>query len=146
MKVLQVFGVRVRDGSFSNRVPGVRADTVAAAWCAVAEVHLMEGRHDPRNPLSTFSSTYFPLHSPVLWRTCHPPSEIVSCVISALRKHAFEVDISSVRKRPGSTGTGWTSAPKCRSTTHLRTQKSPLWKSFKCLESGFVLKLFMKVW
>ena len=31
MEVLQVFGVRVRDGDFSNWVPGVRADTVAAA-------------------------------------------------------------------------------------------------------------------
>ena len=48
MEVLQVFGVRFRDGSFSNRVPSVRADTVAAAWRAVAEVHLLEGRPDPR--------------------------------------------------------------------------------------------------
>ena len=50
VEVLQVFGVRVRDGAFSNRVPGVRADTVAAAWRAVAEVHLLEGRPDPRKP------------------------------------------------------------------------------------------------
>ena len=50
MEVFQVFGVRVRDRAFSNRVPGVRADTVAAAWRAVAEVHLLEGRPDPRKP------------------------------------------------------------------------------------------------
>ena len=50
MEVLQVFGVRVRDGAFSNRVPGVRADTVAAAWNAVAEVHLLEGCPNSRNP------------------------------------------------------------------------------------------------
>ena len=50
MEVLQVFGVRVRDGAFSNRVSVVRADTVAATWCAVAKVHLLEGRPDPRKP------------------------------------------------------------------------------------------------
>ena len=50
IEVLQVFGVRVRDGDFSYRVPGVRADTVAAAWRAVAKVHLLEGRPDPRKP------------------------------------------------------------------------------------------------
>ena len=50
VEVLQVFGVSIRDGAFSNRVPGVRADTVAAEWCAVAEVHLLEGRLDPRKP------------------------------------------------------------------------------------------------
>ena len=50
VEVLQVFGVRFRDGAFSNRVPGVRADMVAAAWRAVAEVHVLEGRPDPRKP------------------------------------------------------------------------------------------------
>ena len=42
--------------------------------------------------LSTFSSTYSPLQSPGSWHTFHPTSEIVSLVISALRKHAFEAD------------------------------------------------------
>ena len=50
VEVLKVFGFRVFDGAFSNRVPGVRADTVSAAWRAVAEVHLLEGRPDPRKP------------------------------------------------------------------------------------------------
>ena len=50
MEVLQVFGVRVCDEAFSNRVPGVSADTVAAAWRAIAAVHLLEGRSNPRNP------------------------------------------------------------------------------------------------
>ena len=50
MEVLEVFGVRVRDGSFSNRVPGVWEDTVSAAWRPVAEVHLLGGRPDPRKP------------------------------------------------------------------------------------------------
>ena len=31
-------------------MPGVWSDTVAAAWRAVAEVHLLEGRPDPRKP------------------------------------------------------------------------------------------------
>ena len=55
VEVLQVFGVMVRDGAFSNRVPGVRADTAAAAWRAVAEVHLLEGRPDPRKPSGSSS-------------------------------------------------------------------------------------------
>ena len=45
-----MIGVRVRDRAFSNRVPGVKADTVAAAWRAVAKVHLLEGHPDPRKP------------------------------------------------------------------------------------------------
>ena len=49
IEVLQVFGVRRRDGDFSSQA-SVRADTVAAAWRAVAEVHLLEGRPDPRKP------------------------------------------------------------------------------------------------
>ena len=50
VEVFQVFGVRVRDRAFSNRVPGVRADTVAAALRTVAEVQLLEGRPDPCKP------------------------------------------------------------------------------------------------
>ena len=50
VEVLQLFGFRVCDGPFSNRVPGVRADRVAEAWRAVAEVHLLEGRPNPRKP------------------------------------------------------------------------------------------------
>ena len=50
MEVLQVFGVRVRDGYFSNPLTDVRADKVAAAWQAFAEVHLLEGRPNPRKP------------------------------------------------------------------------------------------------
>ena len=56
--------------------------------------------------LSTFSSTYSPLQSPGSWHTFHPPSEIVSLVISALRKHAFEADKLPVKKLPASTETG----------------------------------------
>ena len=50
MEVLQVFGFRVRDESLSNQVPVVMEDTVAAEWSAIAEVHLLEGRPDPRKP------------------------------------------------------------------------------------------------
>ena len=57
MEVLQVFGVRVCDRSFSNRVPGVRAATVAAACCAVAEVRLLEGRPDSASPLDPAAAT-----------------------------------------------------------------------------------------
>ena len=55
MEVLQVIGVRVRDRAFSNQVLGVRADTVAATWRAVAKVHLLEGRPNPRKPPGSIS-------------------------------------------------------------------------------------------
>ena len=88
--------------------------------------------------LSTFSSSYSPLQSLGTWRPCHPPPEIVSCVISALRKNAFEVGMLPLKKLPSSTGTGWTSAPTCRSTTPWTTRTSQLSRSFRCLESGGV--------
>ena len=44
--------------------------------------------------LYTLSSTYSTLQSPGSWHTCHPPSEITSLVISALRKHAFKAEIT----------------------------------------------------
>ena len=50
--------------------------------------------------LSTFSSTYSPLQSPGSWHIFHPPSEITSFVISALRKHALEADTSPVTRLP----------------------------------------------
>ena len=49
IELLQVYGYRVRDGHYSTRC-SVRADSVAAAWRAVAEVHLLEGLPDPRKP------------------------------------------------------------------------------------------------
>ena len=50
VEVLQVYGVRTRDGDYSKRSGGVKADAVAAAWRSVATTHLLEGRPDPRKP------------------------------------------------------------------------------------------------
>ena len=49
IELLQVFGHRVRNGYYSKQ-SGVRADSVASAWRAIAEVHLLEGLPDPRKP------------------------------------------------------------------------------------------------
>ena len=49
IELLQVYGHRVRDGHYSKK-DRLRADSVAAAWRAIAEVHLLEGLHDPRKP------------------------------------------------------------------------------------------------
>ena len=82
--------------------------------------------------LYLFSTTYSPQQSPGMWHACHPPSKIVSLVMSALRKQPFEVSMSPVKLLPRSIGTGCPSAPKCRWTTCLRTQRIPLLRSFRC--------------
>ena len=50
VEILQVYGVRVRDRRFTERPGDVKAESVAAAWLAVATTHLLEGRPDPRKP------------------------------------------------------------------------------------------------
>ena len=47
--LLQMYEHRVRNGRYSKQ-SRVRADSVAAAWRAVAEVHLLEGLPEPRKP------------------------------------------------------------------------------------------------
>ena len=42
-----MYGHRIRHGHYS-RQPSVRADSVATAWRAIAETHLLEGLPDPR--------------------------------------------------------------------------------------------------
>lgn len=49
IEILQVYGHRVRHGHYSKQ-DSVRSDSVATAWRAVAETHLLEGLHDPRKP------------------------------------------------------------------------------------------------
>ena len=51
IKVLQVFVHRVRHEHYSSRMSSFRADTVALAWRAIYETHLLEGRRDPQKPL-----------------------------------------------------------------------------------------------
>ena len=43
IEVLQVFGHRVRHGHYSSRMSSVRENTVASAWRAISESHLLEG-------------------------------------------------------------------------------------------------------
>ena len=62
--------------------------------------------------LSLFSKTYSPQQSPGMWHACHPPSEIVSSVISALCKQPFEVGMSHVKIWPRNMMTGCPSAQK----------------------------------
>ena len=92
----------------------------------------------PDTLLYLFSTTYSPQQSPGMGHACHPPFKIVSLVISALRKQPFEVDMSPVRRRPRNIMTGCPSAPKCRWPTFLKTRRTPLSRSFKCLDTGSV--------
>ena len=55
IEILQVYGHRVRNGHYSKKC-NIRADSVATAWRAIAEVHLLEGLPDPRKPLGSASS------------------------------------------------------------------------------------------
>ena len=48
-EILQVYGNRVRHGHWS-KISQVRADLVSAAWRAIATVHLLDVRTDPRKP------------------------------------------------------------------------------------------------
>ena len=54
VEIIQVYGHRIRHGHFSRK-PGVRADSVATAWRAIAQTHLLEGRPDPRKPPNSTS-------------------------------------------------------------------------------------------
>ena len=83
-------------------------------------------------------TTYFPQQSPVMWHACHPPSEIVSSVISALCKQPFKLVMSPVKILPRSIVTGCLSAPKCRCTTCLRTRRTPLSRYSSFLVIGSV--------
>ena len=56
VEILQVYGHRVRHGCYS-KLSSVRADSVAAAWRAVAQTHLLEGRPDPRKPSNSTSTS-----------------------------------------------------------------------------------------
>ena len=76
--------------------------------------------------LSLFSTTYSPKQSPDMWHACHPPSKIFFSVIYALIKQSFEVGIYPVKRLQRSIVTGCTSSPKCRWTTCLMTQRTPL--------------------
>ena len=55
IEVLQVFGHRLRNRHYPSRMSSVRADTVASAWNAISETHLLEVRRDPQNPLGSHS-------------------------------------------------------------------------------------------
>ena len=85
--------------------------------------------------LSLFSTTNSPQQSPGILYACQTPSEIVSLVISALRKHPFEVGVSPMRRRPINIIIGCPSAPKCRWTTCLKNRRTLLTRSFKCLDT-----------
>ena len=53
-EILQVYGHRVRHGHWS-KLSQVRADSVSAACQAIATVHLLDGRPDPRKPRGSSS-------------------------------------------------------------------------------------------
>ena len=88
--------------------------------------------------LSLFYTTYSPQQSPGMWHAFHPPSKIVSLVISALRKQPFKVFVSPLKRLPRSIVTGCPSAPKCIWTKCLKTCRTPLSISCRCLVTGSV--------
>ena len=92
----------------------------------------------PNSFMSFFNRKYTPTQSPCSWTLCHPPIEVLSSVISALRKQQFaEVTYHPPAPTP-STPNGPTSAPTSKSTTACKTILSRPSKSFKCMDTGFV--------
>ena len=92
----------------------------------------------PETLLSLFSTTYSPQQSPGMWHACYSPSEIFSLVIFALHKQPFERGTYPVKRLPRNIISRCPSAPKCRCTTCFKTQRTPLSRSFKCLDTGSV--------
>ena len=88
--------------------------------------------------MSFFNRKYHPLQSPYSWTLCHPPSEVLSSVISALRKQQFAEVTYHPPEPLLSTTNGPRSAPTCKSTTSCNTILSQPSKSFKCMDTGSV--------
>ena len=88
--------------------------------------------------LSSFSRKYNPEQSPSSWTICQPPQEVISCVISALRRQRSEEVTYPILVPPPSTGNGNPSAPTSMWTTNYETLTHQPSNSFKCLDTGFV--------
>ena len=88
--------------------------------------------------MSFFNRKYHPIQSPCSWTLCHPPSEVLSSVISALRKQQFAEVTYHPPEPPPSTPNGPRSAPTCKSTTNCNTILSQPSRSFKCMDTGSV--------
>ena len=88
--------------------------------------------------MSFFNRKYHPQQSPCSWTLCHPPIEVLSSVISALRKQPFAEVTYHPPAHPSSTPNGPRSAPPSRSTTACKAITSQPSRSFKCMDTGSV--------
>ena len=92
----------------------------------------------PNSLISSFNRKYTPLKSQYSWTLCHPPTEVLSSVISALRKQHFaEVTYHPPAPAPSTTN-GPPSVPTSKLTTACKTILSQPSKSFKCMDTGCV--------
>ena len=88
--------------------------------------------------MSFFDRKYTPTQSPCSWTLCHPPTEVLSSVISALRKQQFAEVTYHPPEPTRSTPNGLHSAPTSKWTTACKTICSRPSKSFKCMDTGYV--------
>ena len=88
--------------------------------------------------MSFFDRKYTHTQSPCSWTLCHPPTEVLSSVISALRKQQFAEVTYHPPAPTRSTPNGSHSAPTSKWTTACKTICSRPSKSFKCMDTGFI--------
>ena len=78
------------------------------------------------NPFLELFSYKYSSQSPGSWTMFHLPTEVLSSMISALRKYTCVAATSSTARPSPYTSSGPPSAPTCRSATFLKTQTSHL--------------------
>ena len=92
----------------------------------------------PHRFFAFFHSTYLS-QSPSSWQLCHLPTKSLFSVIYALCRQPYEAVISPTTPQLPSISSGHPYAQTIRSTTCSRTRISPLSRSFRCTNTGFVM-------
>ena len=88
----------------------------------------------PRLFLAFFHFTYNP-QSPGSWNMCHLTTEVLSSVISDLRKRPYEADTYPTAAPSPCTSSDTPSTPISRCTTFSRTRISQLSRYFRCTDT-----------
>ena len=90
----------------------------------------------PDQILLLFSRKYHSSQSPSSWTQCHPPSAVISSVISALRKLPSEEVTFPMPAPINSTPNGPPSAPSSMWTTNCKSLTSQPSNYFRCMDTG----------
>ena len=72
----------------------------------------------------------------ILWQLCPLPSQLLSCIISTLRRNLCEREILKMPNIRGCTGSAPTSAPPCRSAPLSKIHSSLESRSYRYTDTG----------